>query len=202
MRYHSSGLIEGKIGKTAFIFAEVLAEDATKEGVSEHYTDLFRGTFFVADLHKTLDWDTLVYPDAVKYFSRLLLGKMSREKQFYDKNYQRVKLEDVEFERYFEVYGTDQTESRYILSPSLMARIVDFKNRTKKNIQFSFNNSKVYFAIHYSVKQRLFTPPLLDSVYNLGYLESYVTDIELMLDIVKELNLNSTLDPAGKKAIV
>lgn len=189
-RYYSSGAITGEIGKTNFTFAEILAEDMQEvknEMIdSKQYTDLFRGVFFVADFNKDTDWNTLVYPDGYKYFSKLLF--MEEEEK-----YVRIKLEDVEFERYFEVYGTDQVESRYVLSQALMARIVDFKKRAKKNIQFSFKNSKVYFGIHYPKGKDLFTPPLFRSVYEVKALENYILDIQLMLDIIEELNLNSRL---------
>lgn len=186
-RYFSSGAINGKIGKTEFTFAEILAEDLAERRSSEQYMDLFRGLFIIANLKKNTAWNTLIYPDAVKYFSPLLLGKLSDEKQ----KYSRVKLEDIEFEKYFEVYGTDQVESRYLLSPAFMSRIVDLKKRTKKDFQFSFKDSKVYFGIYYPKWKNLFTPPLFGSIYKLKPLEKYFDDIRLMLDIIKELNLNS-----------
>ena len=44
-----------------------------------------------------------------------------------------VKLEDPEFEKSFVVYSGNQTEARYILSTSLMRRILDYKVNCKKN---------------------------------------------------------------------
>ena len=201
-KYHSSGAIKGELGKSEFVFAEVLAEELIDNESTTQYSDIFRGVFFIVDFKKSTDWDTLIYPDAIKYFSHFLLGKLSEEKSFSEKNYRRVKLEDVEFEKHFEVYGTDQTESRYVLSTALMTRILDFKKKTKKNIQFSFKNSKVYFGIYASGKQGLFTPPLFGSVYNLKYLESYINDIKLMLSIIEELNLNSTLNLSQEKSAI
>ena len=40
---------------------------------------------------------------------------------------QRAMLEDPEFERIFEVYTTDQVESRYLLTPDLMQKLVDME---------------------------------------------------------------------------
>ncbi|WP_304343371.1 DUF3137 domain-containing protein [Chryseobacterium koreense] len=189
-RYYSSGATTGEIGKTTFTFAEVLAEDLQESYHhffgSAQYTDLFRGVFFVADFNKNTDWNTLVYPDGYKYISTLLFIET-------EEKYERIKLEDVEFERYFEVYGTDQVESRYVLSQALMARMVDFKKKSKKNIQFSFKDSKVYFGIHYPKGKDLFTPPLFRSVHNFKAMENYISDIQMMLDIIEELNLNSRL---------
>lgn len=190
--YYSSDSISGKTGRTTFVFAEVLAEQIV-QSTSNQNSDLFRGIFFVADFHKKTDWNTIVYPDMFKYFSSLLVGKLSEEKQFSSEKYRRVKLEDVEFEKYFQVYGTDQVESRYVLSTALMARIVDFKKKTKKHIQFSFKDSKIYFAIHYSPRKSLFKPPMFKPVHNLKPLKDYFFDMQLMMDVIEELNLNSQL---------
>lgn len=103
-------------------------------------------------------------------------------------------MEDPEFERYFEVYGTDQVESRYILSPALMARLVDFKRKTKKDIQISFKESKIYFAIYYTARKPLFKPPVFGTIYNLKTVANYITELQLMINIVKELNLNSKIE--------
>jgi len=39
----------------------------------------------------------------------------------------RVRLESPQFEKAFEVYGTDQVEARYLLTPDLMQRLVDLE---------------------------------------------------------------------------
>ncbi|MBV7529669.1 DUF3137 domain-containing protein [Chitinophaga sp. sic0106] len=187
-RYYSSGELTGAIGSTAFSFAEVLAEEYRQDGDSQPtWQDLFRGVFFVVDLQKHTDSNTLVYPDGVKYFAPLLLGKLSQEKL----RYQRVKLEDVAFEKYFEVYGTDQTETRYMLSPALMDRMVDFTKQTGKKLQFSFKGSKAYFGIYYPMGKMLFIPPLFSSVNDTRTLETYVAQVRMMTEIIKALNMNA-----------
>lgn len=189
--YFSLDSVFGKIGQTNVQFAEVLAEQSLD---MHQYADLFRGVFCVADLHKKNNCNTIVYPSAFKYFSKLLVGKYSEEETFRQQNYQHIKLEDPEFERYFKVYGTDQLQSRYLLSPALMARIVDYKRKTRKNVLFSFKDNKVYFGIYYPYGKALFKPPLFRSVYNQKSLKNYISTLEFMLDVIKELNLNSRIN--------
>ena len=45
----------------------------------------------------------------------------------------RVKLENREFEKEFDVFSEDQIEARKILTPSFMYRLVDFVNKVHKN---------------------------------------------------------------------
>lgn len=56
-------------------------------------------------------------------------------------NIQRDKLEDPEFEKHFAVYSSDQVQAGYILSTSLMSRIVDFKEKSSRRIHLSFIGS-------------------------------------------------------------
>ena len=56
--------------------------------------------------------------------------------KFLDKK--RIKLENIEFEREFDVYSEDQIESRKILTPSFMYRILDFANKINKNRVYEF----------------------------------------------------------------
>ena len=40
---------------------------------------------------------------------------------------EEIELEDPEFMEHFRVYSTDQVEARYILSPSMMERLLAFR---------------------------------------------------------------------------
>lgn len=52
---------------------------------------------------------------------------------------QEVNLEDVEFEKRFNVYGDDQIETRYVLTTAFMDRF--------KNIAFVFKSDKIEASI-------------------------------------------------------
>ena len=50
----------------------------------------------------------------------------------------KINLENIEFEKKFDVYDEDQIESRKILTPSFMYRILDFVNKINKNRVYEF----------------------------------------------------------------
>ena len=52
-----------------------------------------------------------------------------------------VKLENVEFEKQFAVYSTDQLEARYILTPQLMERLLAVQSAESGRIRVLFENS-------------------------------------------------------------
>lgn len=192
--YYSEDSVSGQLGTSTFTFAEILAEQIISSGSSSQSTDLFRGLLFVANLNKQTDWNTIVYPDKFKYVARFIFGKNSNERARKMNYYERVKLEDPEFEKLFQVYGTDQIESRYILSPALMARMVDLQKKTKLKTQFSFQESKVYIAVHYTFLKSMFSPPLLTSTTNNKSILSYLEKITLMIELIEELNFNSQIN--------
>lgn len=61
---------------------------------------------------------------------------------------QKVKLEDLTFDKKYNVYSEDQIEARYLITTAFMERLKNFQTAFgTKNIKCSFFNDKVMFAI-------------------------------------------------------
>lgn len=195
-RYKSEDLVSGKLGLTKIEFSEVHAEYKTetyhKGRKQTHWHTIFKGLFFIADFNKNFSTRTVVLPDtAEKLFG--FLGKTLQSM-----NITRdplIKLEDPEFEKNFVVYGQDQIEARYILSTSLMKRIVDFKKKTKKEISLAFVNSSVYATV--PVSKNLFEPRVFSTIVNFDLLKEYFEYMLLSAGIVDDLNLNTRIWSKG-----
>ncbi len=104
---------------------------------------------------------------------------------------QLIKLEDPEFERLFVVYGDDQIQARYILSTSLMERIMQFKAKSQRPIYLSFVGSKVFVAVSYT--KNLFEPKIFSTLLDFGPIRQYYEDLQLAVGIVEDLNLNTRI---------
>jgi hypothetical protein len=191
-RYSGEDLVQGQVDKTQIVFSELHAEYKTTSGSGKkrqtHWHTIFKGLFFIADFNKHFKGHTVVLPDtAEKLFGGL--GKMLQ-----DWNVARadlIKLEDPEFEREFVVYGNDQIESRYILSTSLMQRIMEFKQKTGTKIYISFVGSKVYVAV--PMTKNLFEPKYLSSLVDFAPIHEYYQDLMFAVGIVDDLNLNTRI---------
>ncbi|WP_051279629.1 DUF3137 domain-containing protein [Hellea balneolensis] len=60
----------------------------------------------------------------------------------------RVGLVDPVFEKIFEAYSTDQVESRYLLDPVFMQKLVDLERSVDgKNIRFGFLDGKLFIVV-------------------------------------------------------
>lgn len=193
-RYHGEDLVHGKIDKTEIQFSEVHSEYKTETrtkngGRSVTWHTIFKGIFFIADFNKEFRGETVVLPDVAEK----LLGRLGQSLQSWNvaRKGSLVKLEDPEFERLFVVYSSDQIEARYLLSTSLMARIVDFHNKTGKQICLSFVNSKLYVAISYD--KNILEPKLFTSLLDMQVSQEYVEDLLLAARIVEDFNLNTRI---------
>ena len=192
-RYKGDDHVYGKIGSTKVEFSEVHAEQKTEYRDSKgrrrvNWHTIFKGLLFSVDFNKHFNVKTYVLTDtAEKMFG--FLGKklqsmnISRDDLVY--------LENPDFEKQFVVYSSDQIEARYILSPSLMDRILDFKNQTKKNIQLSFVESKLFVVVPY--REDLFEPKLFGDIVDFNNIKEYYNDLILVLELVETLNLNTRI---------
>lgn len=180
-RYHTEDLLEGCIGSTDFCCAEVHAEErrtrTNGKGHTQHYwEDIFKGFFFVADFHKDFQGVTTVCRNSL---IKLCFGET------------RVKLENPDFEKVFDVYSSDQVEARYLLTPSMMERLLQVEHSFGGGISLCFRNSKVLIAI--PDDKNHFEANIWHSMTDLTAVEAEFTTIRLLTGIVQELQLNTRI---------
>jgi len=187
--YDGDDYVQGKLGQTPLEFSEIHAKYVTHDSKGRRQVHtIFKGLFFVADFNKHFSRRTVVLPDTAER----LFGQFGSFLQSMNKfRGSLIRLEDPEFEKVFAVYGDDQIEARYILSTSLMKRIVDFKKKTKRPIYISFVGSKVYVAVSYT--RDLFEPRIFRTLLDFNPIKQYFEDFEMAVGIVEDLNLNTRI---------
>ncbi|NNF98209.1 MAG: DUF3137 domain-containing protein [Desulfobacteraceae bacterium] len=197
--FRGDDLVTGTLDQTAIRFSEVHARrvelvrrdtgsSSSGSRTRKKYTPIFDGLFFMADFNKSFKGTTIVLPDT----AQKMFGNLGQALQRLNvKNGQLIKLEDPEFEKLFVVYGQDQVEARYVLSTSLMRRIVDFQNRARREIRLSFSSFKLHVAIPFD--KELFEPKIMGSILGISHVREYYENLKLVIDIVEELNLNTRI---------
>lgn len=182
--------VSGKIDKTVFEFSELVAqheyEDTDHDGKKvKRVNNHFNGLFFLADFNKHIQGETFVLPDKAER----LLGKFAQSLQKSTKG-DLVKLENQEFEKYFAVFSTNQTEARYILTPTMMEGMVTIRKKIGANCYFSFIGERVYCGIEFN--KALFEASIFHSVSfaDVEFMHSLFTIIET---IITEMNLNTRI---------
>jgi hypothetical protein len=105
---------------------------------STHYVTVFRGIAVEFELPKSYQGRTLVLADAGIF-----------NVFHHERGLQRIKLEDVVFEKEFEVYASDQIEARYLLTTAFMERLLKLCSLYDgKSIQALFEGNKLLLAVN------------------------------------------------------
>lgn len=186
-RYKGDDFVEGVIDKTRFRFSEIHAEYRVQSKNSSSYHTIFKGLFFSADFNKSFEGSTVLTPNSLgggKRFLKRMAGLARREKY--------VELEDPTFNGLFNCYSDNDIKARYILSPALMSRIVDFRAKHPKNgIAISFVDEKVFVAV--SHRKALFEVNSWSTLLDPHLARTYFLDVKLAVDIVHDLNLNTRI---------
>jgi hypothetical protein len=188
-RFEGSDLVSGQADEVnlRFSFLHVEKKERDKNN-KEQWHDIFKGLFFIADFNKTFHSKTVVLPD----FAEKTLGVLGSWMQSLNvARGQLMKLDHVEFEKAFVVYGEDPIESRYILSHALMEKIVQLHQKIRKPLYLSFVDSQIFIAIPYT--KSLFEPILTQSLLEFASIRGYFELLNTMIGIVEELKLNEKL---------
>ena len=178
---HEINVVEGedfmrfKIGDTDIMFCE--AEVYGYGPISK----MFDGIFISASFNKSFNSETFIFPKKSTPIFRKLKFKLLGSS--YD-----VKLEDPEFEKEFLVLSEDQVESRYILTPGLMERILEYKRKLNCELGLSFISKRLYCTIPNS--KNLFEPALFETFMDFNFILQSYEPIILYTGIVADLNLN------------
>ncbi len=160
----------------------------SKHRSTDYFGSHFVGMFAVVDFPKKFKGHTVILPDTLEkrvgYVAQTLQSLNLTRGQL-------VKMEDPDFEKHFVVYGTDQIEARYLLSPSLMQRITQLYQKINKPILLSFHKNKLYMGVRHAhgflsldKKKNLTETDVFGILYE---------DITTAVGIVEDLNLNRNI---------
>jgi hypothetical protein len=186
-KFSGDDYVEGTVGKTKFGFSEIHTQTVTSNGKSTTVETFFQGLFFVVDFNKDFSGTTVLIPRSLgvkwRFFNRI--SGMSRKQKF-------VELEDPEFNNLFNCFSDNDIKARYILSHSLMQRIVSFRKTYPKHpLYFSFVDGVMFMAVNHN--KPLFEAKISTSLLNPHIVKSYYQDIKLVYDLVHILHLNTRI---------
>lgn len=129
--------VDGKANGTKFSFSRVSLHKSNIVKKDPYpWKSTYTGQFIAIELDSRFSGCMAVFPDR---------GFLNPKKRG---GMKRVRLVDPVFERKFEVYGTDQMEARYLLTPNFMQRLVDLEHAFKgKSIRFGFVDNQLLIVI-------------------------------------------------------
>jgi len=181
-RFMSDDRVRGRIGQTPFEAADVSRSYSTG-GKNSRTVVVFRGLFFHLDFNKTLRGVTLVDPESAHSTS---IGTRS--------GLTRVTLENPAFDAKFAVYASDEVEARYILTPSMMERILTLQSQTDKPVHLAFKGNRAFLGVNYG--RALFEPGIAAST-SVEAIHEMAAHFALAEGVVHELDLNTRIWTKG-----
>jgi len=189
-RLNGNDFVNGEIDEVKIQFSDIHAEKRTKSADDkESWSTIFKGLFIVAEFNKHFNAHTVILPDSAQSNFGDLIGSWLQSNN--SNRDELVKMDSPEFEKEFVVYSSDQIEARYILSHSLMKRLLSFKNKSKHPVYISFVGESIHMAIEYN--KDLFEPSVFRSLLEYKIAMEYVQTLHLAIGIIDELKLNEKL---------
>ena len=137
------------------------------------------GLFIVAEFPKHFKYHTIIYSKK----GRLTAPKMQ-------KNYESIKMDSPEFIDKFTVYATDQIEARYILSHTLMERLIEYHKAMSYPMTVSFCGGNIYIATNCG---EVLEPSLQKSLLDSSIAQSYAHSLHFAVSVVEALKLDLKL---------
>lgn len=190
-RYSGNDLVKGRIDGVDLKFSDFHAEKEHRDSKGRRsYSTIFKGLFIISDFHKDFSGHTVVLPDTAQSTFGDLIGSFLQANNF-SRRGDLVKMDSPEFEKEFVVYGSDQVEARYILTHTLMEKILHYKKHSGHPVYVSFRGKNIYMAIEYN--KDLFEPSVFRSLLDYKIAMEYIKTLHLSIGIIEELKLNQKL---------
>lgn len=146
--------------------------------------------------HKLTNKPVIIKADGLKNGLNKLQNKIDnilgrKNNEFPD--LQKINLEDVEFEKKYDVYCADQIEARYLLTTAFMERL--------NNIKFAFNadfveasiiNNKMLIAV-YTHRDLFKLANIYKPIYNFNQYKTMVEEFASIIEMVDTLKINRNI---------
>jgi len=147
--YKSEDKFTGSYKGVEVELAEARLTKEQGSGKDRKTVTVFKGLFVLLSTHKSVNGKTVIKRDAGAIAN--WLGEKFG-------GLERVALEDPAFEERFEVYGTDQIEARYLLTPAFMERLTTLAmHMGNGRLQAAFYDERFFVMVPNS--SDLFEPP-------------------------------------------
>ena len=144
-KYNVKNFMSGKLEDyTNFQMCDLTLTKEYKGSNGDSYNDvIFTGLFGVLDSKEIHDYTIRIDPDVKNKYINRIVAKMKKFAGIKD----IVRLENPEFERYFEVHSDNQLEARKILTMEFMEKLLILRKEINKEITIIYKYGKIFFFI-------------------------------------------------------
>lgn len=142
-RYYSNDYISAKYKNIPFVASDVHIEEEYEDSDGDtHTVTLFKGQWFIFDFNKSFKADLQICEKGFRNNKRGSLFSEDRLK--------KVELEDINFNKQFNVYAVNELDAFYILTPNTMEKIKEVENKVSGSLLFCFIDNKLHVGLYNS----------------------------------------------------
>lgn len=188
--YSSEDLVEGKLESTRFRMADVVARQRSRSRNSESSTThtIFSGLFIEVKLGKAYRGSTIIRPNPSqgtnledKGVLADLISTLSEKLQSLEPGL--IRFGNQEFDSYYYVHSTDESEARSIINSTLMNKLNTFR-KNEKHLLLSFTGDSMNIALS---APDMFEGNLHSSFLTFEPFRHYLDALLLVMQIIREL---------------
>ena len=143
--------------------------DITEYDFHYNKTEVFKGAVIKIDMNKNFEGTTVIRPK--KYIPFKHVRDLKKAKL------EKVELEDININKNYEIYSTDQIEARYLLTTSFIERF--------QNITMNFSSKASFCAFH--GKHVFIAPYCKKDLFSIGSLIKPASDEKQFMRLINEL---------------
>lgn len=173
-RYSCDDRLKGTYNNLPIDIMEIELKKETGTGKNRRVEKIFKGIFIKVPCNKKFKTKTIIKEDTIK------IGD----------NKNRVKLEDPEFEKIYDVYSSDQVEARYLITTAFMNRMVELRKKNNKII-LSFEQGNVNIAL--STNSDWFELSIFKPANDINQYREILEQIMTIFSILDSLKLDQNI---------
>lgn len=182
--FTSNDYVTGKYKDINFASSDVnITETHTDSDGDSHTVTLFSGQWYIFDFNKVFKANVQVKD---VHFSNARTYRRKGESK-----YQKVELEDIDFNKKFVCYAQEPLDAFYIITPRMMEKLKATKEKMKHSLMLCFVDNRLHIGV--STGKDLYEPNLRKKV-NLEAARAVVlNDLQPIIDFVDGLELDNNL---------
>lgn len=186
--FYSDDYMCAKYKNVSFEFSDVeIEEEYTDSDGDKHTVTIFEGQWYVFDFNKSFKADLQV---CEKGFRNAKRGSF-----FGTKKFSKVELEDIEFNKEFNVYAQNSLDAFYVLTPGTMTKIKELNDKVKGKMLFCFINNKLHVGLHSG--KNLFEPQLFKEINIEKNHKQAIEEVKTITHFIDVLDLDNDLFRKG-----
>lgn len=178
--YSSNDFLRGEYKNIAFSQSDVTISEEHYTGRQKTSVTYFKGRWMIFDFNKNFDCDLLVHDKSFNY--------ADHRKSLFSKEFEKIRFENIEFNKTFESYTNNEQEAFYIITPHIMDSMTELHNKTNGALIFCFCRNQLHIGVNN--RRDAFEPPIFRPIDVESEISDISYDVSIITRFVDELNLD------------